>query len=305
MRNPSRADKERCSQQAHIGIITSERAHRLTEDGKKLMNEMVQRDMQAEPVVWDDEDADWSKYDGVLVRSCWDYHKNPDKFLGLLKNLEESGVTVVNPVDIIEWNIHKSYLRDLAEEEIPIIPTVLVEEQTELKKILLKNGWKKAVVKPAIGTSSEGLWRVSVEEATEHQEKFEKLISNGDVLVQEFVNDIHDGERSFVFFKGEYSHSWKVYPPEDDFRTHPNYGGSTELDYEPSPGLIEGAAETVRTASEILEIEPEDLTYARVDGIERGDELRVMELELIEPYLHLEIPENGWSKMASVVESQF
>lgn len=62
----------------------------------------------------------------------------------------------------------------------------------------------------------------------------------------------------------------------------PRYGGEQ--------GAAQVEAEIIAQGRKILDAVPYDdrLLYARVDGVIRGGEFLLMELELIEPYLFLE-----------------
>lgn len=287
-----------------IGIVTGERAPNLTEDGQALLTELRTRELSAEPVRWTDSRVDWESFDALLVRSCWEYHTKPDAFLDWLERIENAGVVLLNSADAIRWNLHKFYLRDLAEEGVSILPTAWIERSTatDLRTVLRTNDWREAVVKPAIGTSSAGIWRTSLAEAPDQQQRFEALVSNGDVLVQQFAPEISDGERSLVFFEGGFSHATKQLPSTDDFRAHPDYGGTAEP-YEPRREIVAQATEALEAAGRVVGIDPADFPYARVDGIERGDRFLLMELELIEPYLHLDAGDDAVAAFADAIES--
>src|SRR5581483_6377722 len=87
----------------------------------RIADEAVRRGgMRVEPVVWDDPAADWSAYDAVVVRSCWDYFYSPEKFVSWMDTLERAGARVFNPLPIQRWNHDKKYLRDLERHGIAI-----------------------------------------------------------------------------------------------------------------------------------------------------------------------------------------
>jgi glutathione synthase/RimK-type ligase-like ATP-grasp enzyme len=287
-----------------IGIVTGEKAPDLTADGQALQAALRDRGFSATPVLWTAEDVDWSAFDAVLVRSCWDYHSDLDAFRSWLNRVEAEGVVVLNATDVIRWNLHKFYLRDLADRGVQILPTTWVEREADvdLETALRYNGWQDAVVKPAVGTSSTGVWRTSLEDAATHQHRFEDLVANGDALVQAYAPEIDDGERSLVFFEGTFSHATKQAPAADDFRAHPTHGG-TATPYDPPRDIVEQAGEVLAAAGTELGVSPAELPYARVDGIERDGEFRLMELELIEPFLNLQAGERAVTRFAGAIES--
>ncbi|MFY4815117.1 ATP-grasp domain-containing protein [Haloarcula sp. AONF1] len=276
----------------------------MTEDGQALQTELGNRGFSAESVLWTDSTVEWDSFDVVLVRSCWEYHSQLDAFQNWLDRIENVDVVLLNSADTIRWNHHKFYLRDLEQRGVSILPTTWVERSTEidLRTVLEYDDWREVVVKPAVGTSSSGVWRTSHDEARKHQQRFEDIISSNDVLIQQFAPEIEDGERSLVFFEGSFSHATRQLPAADDFRAHPNYGGSSEP-YEPPREIVEQAAAVLEAAGKELGTSPIDFTYARVDGIERGDEFLLMELELIEPYLNLDAGEDAVAVFTDAIEA--
>ena len=267
-----------------VGILTSDEYADLAEDGQAIATALEARGVHAEPIVWSDAD-DLEAYDAAVVRSCWDYHTDPEGFLSFLEDLEGAGVAVYNPPEVIRWNAHKSYYRDLEAAGVPIPPSVCLEAGTEtsLEAILREQGWSDAVVKPAVGAGSAGVWKTSLEDAADDQERFDDACADGDVVVQEFTPEIEHGERSIVFVRGAYSHAWNDPTKADDFSDFEE----PELSYEPGERALEVAESTLETACEILECAPSSLPYARVDYAEDDGTFSVMELELIEPYLGL------------------
>lgn len=307
-----------------LAIVTGRHAPRLSENGRALADALADRGVETAPVMWDDPSVRWGRYDGVLIRSCWEYPEDRARFRTLLDELSGTDVPVCNPLRALRWNLHKSYLLDLADEGVRIPPTAALDRGTDtsLAAVLRERGWTDAVVKPAVGAMSADVRRVSMEEAVRTAEPaetgeraepaepgetaettetsktttsaesagsdrttpwFADLLADHDVIVQAFVPEIVDGERSIVYFGGSYSHAWNSLPAES----------VTEFDdidagYEPSTAIREQADDVIRAAREILGVEPSEVPYARIDYVERGSELVLMELELIEPYLGLD-----------------
>ena len=77
------------------------------------------RGLDAEVAVWDDDSVDWSAYDVVVVRSCWDYLDRRDAFLAWAAQVPN----LLNPADVLTWNTDKVYLRELADAGVPVIDT--------------------------------------------------------------------------------------------------------------------------------------------------------------------------------------
>ncbi|MFQ3293610.1 MAG: glutathione synthase/RimK-type ligase-like ATP-grasp enzyme [Natrialbaceae archaeon] len=287
-----------------LAIVTGRFAPNLSDGGKKVAATLADRGISSEPVMWTDQSVEWNSYDAVLLRSCWDYPEDRGRFRAMLGEIERAGIPVCNPLSVIRWNLHKSYLTALADAGVQIPPTVVLEPGTDtsLENVLRTHGWEEAVVKPAIGAMSSQVWRTAVTEVGEYESQFDDLVGHHDVVVQEFVPEITDGERSIVFFGGEYSHAWNSLPTDDDIT---EFDGN-DADYEPSSAIRAQAATAVQAACDILEIQAgSHLPYARVDYVHRESELLLMELELIEPYLGFERGEDTIDRFCDAIVSFF
>lgn len=271
-----------------VAIVTGDSAPQLTEDGQALAVELDRRGYDPVPVVWTDSGTDWSTFDLVLVRSCWEYHEDPATFRELLRRADRAGATVRNPPAVIRWNMHKSYLLELEATGVSVPPTVWIEREEDiaLAEVLESLGGSDVVVKPTVGTSSEGVWRATGPITDAMERRFATARAAGDVLVQQFLPAISSGELSFVFVGGAYSHASRTIPRVDDFRAHGSHGAEHEP-FEPSRTLVSQARAALTAATERCSVRPADLPYARVDGVEREGAFTLLELELVEPYLGL------------------
>src|SRR5689334_6243607 len=110
-----------------IGIATCAKVPDLTPDDRLLVDELLRRGIDARAVVWDDPAVAWATFDGVVIRSCWDYQLRTEAFLAWLAALEEAGVPLWNPAGLVRWNHHKRYLQDLERSGVAIVPTVFLE----------------------------------------------------------------------------------------------------------------------------------------------------------------------------------
>ena len=231
---------------------------------------------------WRDKSVDYSKFDLIVIRTCWDYFIRYDEFLEWLKFLKEQNVKVLNSLNTIYQNIHKYYLRDLQAKAVKILDTVFIDKNSAagVKEIFLQNGWNKAVVKPAVSGGGYKTHLISDENIADGQIVLDKLLSESDVLFQKFAPEIISaGEWSLIFFDKKYSHSVLKMPKKNDFRVQAEHGGSSVLKEAPE--------EIVNQAVSIIDKVNDDLLYARVDGVVVSGEFRLMELELIEPELFL------------------
>ena len=100
-------------------------------------------------------------------------------------------------------------------------------------------------------------------------------------MVQAFLPSVTcEGEYSFLYFGGNFSHALVKRPKDGDYRIQSIYGG-TEETYTPTTPERESA----RSVLDALDYTP---LYARVDLLRGLDgRLKLIELEMIEPYLYL------------------
>jgi len=91
---------------------------------------------------------------------------------------------------------------------------------------------------------------------------------------------VEEGEYSFLYFGGQFSHGLIKRPKKGDYRIQSIYGGSEET-YTPSKEERASA----RLVLDALDFTP---LYARVDLLRgRDGTLKLIELEMIEPYLYM------------------
>ena len=272
-----------------IALATYSKLPTLNDDDRLLVPALAALDVTAVPAVWDARAVCWDEFQGVLIRSCWDYHLRPGEFLDWIDQLERAGVAVWNPGNLLRWNHHKRYLRDLAARDVATVPTRWLPrgEAADLLALLADAGWREAVVKPAVSASAFGTWRTSTGTATGEQSRLDELLRRADVMVQPLLPEVADaGEWSLVFLGRRFSHAVLKRPAPGDYRVQWEFGGSAESAV--PPGHLIADAERVIAAVR------GDALYVRVDGVEREGRLVLMELELIEPHLFL-----GWDSGAA------
>jgi glutathione synthase/RimK-type ligase-like ATP-grasp enzyme len=265
----------------NIAFVTYRGLNAIAPDDALLAEVLRERGHQVEGVVWDDPAADWSHYDAIVIRSCWDYQYTPEKFVAWLDHLDAPNLRVFNPIPIVRWNHDKRYLRDLERHGIAIAPTYWCERNTtpNLHEILKSRNWQKAVVKPTISGTSMLTWTVSLEDRDTHDAQLADLLTKRDMMIQQFVPEILEGEWSLAFFGRQFSHAAIKRPAPGDFRVQDEHGGTWSQ--QPAP------PELVAQARHVLDCVNSDLLYARVDGIQRNRQFILMELEIIEPMLYI------------------
>lgn len=251
-------------------------------------------------VPWTDPACEWGRADAVLVSQTWDYTTQKDRFLAWVREVG-AATRLMNSAEVIAWNAHKGYLKDLATRGAPTIPTAWLDRgaRVTLADVLAREGWREAVVKPVVGAAARDTFRVRPGEAAAHEADFARVVAQEEVMVQPFLDGVTSrGEVSLFFFGGEYSHTVRKVPKEGDYRAHFFFGADT-TGAEPTP-------EEVRAARQVLDASPDPRAlYARVDLVPDGDgRPLLMELEMIEPILYLDTDGKAAARFARALKQQ-
>lgn len=281
-----------------VALVTCASIPELNDDDRPLLAALWRLGVEAEPAVWDDPAVRWDGYDAAVIRSAWDYHLAPAAFLAWLARLEALGLPVWNPASVVRANLDKSYLKELAAAGVGVAPTTWVEKgsRADLDELLAARGWDDAVVKPSV---SAGAFRTSrVRRGREGgQAALDEVLAHAGALLQPFLPEIEtEGEWSFIFLGGEFSHAVLKTPRAGDFRVQAEHGGRAER-RAPPPGLLIQARDAAVAG-------PRPWLYARVDGVRRGGDLLVVELELIEPCLFLSYAPGAAEKLAAAIKAR-
>jgi len=223
--------------------------------------------------------------DAVVIRSSWDYHHAADRYHDWLGRLDPD--RTFNHPDLINWNISKAHVLDLAQRGARIPRTVEAAAEPEavadaLRVLRIDDG----VIKPLIGASGVGVERVRRGEEADAVARASAHKRLDRILVQEFVREIEAGEQAGVFFNGVFSHGLRRTVAPGEFRVNTQYGGRMEATLL-APGIVE-------QMHWVLRLLPGAPLYCRVDGVVQGGEFVLMELEVNEPALGLDLaPESA------------
>ena len=235
---------------------------------------LAARGIDARQIIWDDQGADWTAFDAVLIRTTWDYQEKQAAFVAWAEGLR---VPLYNPPDIVRWNTHKSYLRDLEARGVPIIPTEWLDRGTapDIASLCGRRGWRRAFLKPCVGaTARETLRFEAGDPAAEAHAR--RLLVNEDLMLQPYLERVEtDGELSAIFIDGELTHAVRKVPVAGDFRVQDDFGAKDYAIEFPDSALARRAVDAVGRK----------LLYARADFLVADDGLKLTELELIEPSL--------------------
>ncbi|HEY9733515.1 MAG TPA: hypothetical protein V6C89_16470 [Drouetiella sp.] len=264
----------------------------LDADDRLVASELTKRGFECKIADWRDQSVDWSNAGICVLRSTWDYHLHYDEFLSWVAKVSAQ-TTVWNNAELVRWNSNKTYLFDLNDAGIPIVPTVLFKQndKSNLSEVMDERGWVRGILKPIVGLSTFGVCQVE-KNLDASQEQLERMLKTFDVLLQPFIETVHErGERALVFIGQEYSHTIR----KSAFQPLAQAGEAGET-------LEQADREELNLARRVLEEVKTPCAFARVDLIrdQRGKDL-LMELELVEPSLYLQMYPRAISKFADTL----
>jgi hypothetical protein len=260
-----------------VALVTCREIPEPDHDQELLLDAIRGAGLQAEMLAWDDPGGDPGVFDLCVLRSCWNYYEDPDAFLAWCLRAATSS-RLLNDVEVIQWNLHKGYLRQLEDTGIPIVPTVWFErgEQVDLRETMLARGWDDIVIKPAVSASSFGTRRYPVGQLAEAQRFLDAVLAERDTMVQRYMSTVElAGERAIVWIDGRVTHA---------VVKSPRFADGAERVSDPVGVSGEERAAVISVLSRVKE----PLLYARVDLVPAdGGKSLLSELELMEPSLFL------------------
>jgi len=245
----------------------------------KLVPAFAAQGMALDLIEWRGAAQKAEHYAAMLPLFVWDYFEGNDiAFTAEMAQVDRI-TKLFNPFRVIKWNANKAYLDELARAGAPVIQTLTLERTTPaaIERAFETLQTDKIVIKPQIGG---GAWRQVLYRQGDPFPTKDRL-PPGATLVQAFLPSVQsEGEYSFLYFGGQFSHGVLKRPKSGDYRIQSLYGG-TETPHTPSSADRKMA----RAVLDALDFTP---LYARVDllrGLDGG--LKLIELEMIEPYLYL------------------
>lgn len=114
-----------------IGLVTCVTLPEPDVDEELMLAAFRDAGHEAVMVPWDAPEQ--PECDRLVLRSCWNYPWHVEEFLTWV---ESRPCPVLNPPEIVRWNIHKGYLIELEAKGIPIVPSRGCDEESprQLKK---------------------------------------------------------------------------------------------------------------------------------------------------------------------------
>lgn len=300
---PGRRASDRAA--SRVAFLTTDLDDYFVTDDDLALEPLRRRGIQVEYARWR-EPVDWSAFDLVVIRSPWDYQRFPEDFLETLDTIR-TATGLANPLPLIEWNLNKTYLRELAAAGIPVVPTAWrdVLEPGGLPALFRELGSEELVLKPAVGASGEDTLRVPAARATAMERELLALFGHRPFMAQPFLADVlEEGESSVIWLDGDVSHGIRKTPPPGEFRSQEEHGGHVEA--VPVEGsLAEAAAAAARFVADLnrrlLGGPAPPPLYGRVDFLPSSAGWLLGELELVEPALYLRMDPGAPDRFADTI----
>jgi glutathione synthase/RimK-type ligase-like ATP-grasp enzyme len=198
-----------------IALVTASEARDHDKDLLPVYEALIARGVEVEIHNWDNVAVNWKQFAAAIVRSPWDYHRRCSEFVQWLDEVSQL-TQLYNRAEVVKWNLDKTYLSQMQDAGIPIIPTHFVHSMDqmqqpvdELQTFLVGD----VVVKPTVSAGSN------------HTERFrndydsaaafiEQLLHMGKVaMVQPYQKAIDDSaETALCYVNDEFSHAFRKGP---------------------------------------------------------------------------------------------
>jgi len=287
-----------------IALVTMSALPDWEVDDAPLVAALEAQGVEVSRPAWDAEGEDWSGYDVCLLRTTWDYQERAAEFL---KWVEHAGAVtrLLNPLRVVEWNIQKTYLRELEEDGARCIPTRWLKrgDRVSLDRLVREAGWAKGFIKPVVGANARETFRFANDESDlkRVQGEVDRLLQTEDLMVQPYLASVEDqGEVSAIFFDGEFSHGVRKIPKAGDYRVQDDWGASDEP-WTPTEQQL-GEVTKILECVEARCSPGERLLYARLDFLFLEDEaLGLNEAEVIEPSLFFRHSAEAGARLAGAL----
>ena len=280
-----------------ITFVSSSFALDLDPDLPLLLDASRERGIEAEITTWDDPAVDWTTYDAVVVRSCWDYIERRDEFLAWAASVPR----LHNAYDVLDWNTDKVYLRQIEAAGVPIIET-----RWDVARGDDIGDHAEWVVKPTVSAGSRDTARWgSPDEVYAHSAA---LVAAGRAsMTQPYISSVDDeGETAMLFIGGEFSHAIRkgqLLHRGEGIRQDRDRRESIEP-RTPRAAQLAVSTAALAAAGDILGLAEAPL-YARIDLVTADDgEPVLIELELAEPSLFLPQSDGGAGRLVDAVTAR-
>lgn len=243
--------------------------------------------------VW--HDLDVSTADTVLIGAVWDYAHRASEFHRWLLNTAELA-TLLNPLDVLLWNMRKTYLLELQAANVPVLDMFVLPHWDAGNVVALAGarGWGEIVLKSVVSASGVQMARAKLGQLTTQRKEIAKALGDEAIIVQPYQPEFASyGELSCIFYPDGFSHAVLKKPATGEYRVQAEYGGTV--------AETQASADALEVAQRALGCAPSGWVYARVDLVYADDSWRVVEVELVEPELFHGFSDQSADRLAAAI----
>ena len=254
---------------------------------KMLEKEIESKGFQVDRLDWKSKQADWTTYQYIFIGDLGSYEDYPE-LRRWCQQLISLNVPIQNGAKTVALYTRKShYLKQLEKLNAPVIPTVVISKgssQVQLKEMMVEQGWTIAVVKASESFFGQKNFVVDQERAVESTSRILNMLKTSDVLVQQFMPRIREGEISFLFYGGQFSHAIQKKPAPSEHRIHRIYGGQHQR-YQPTKQEINQIKNII---SKMETLSHQRVDKVRVDVVrDQDNQFKIIEIEVSDPTQYL------------------
>ncbi|MBP9091815.1 hypothetical protein KBI23_12395 [bacterium] len=218
-------------------------------------------------------------FDLVFVYKMEGFYRDSQRFNDMLSCF--SHCKVINDIGTIKHNFNKSYLWQLQERDVRIIPSFKV---CDIKDRLSQG--ERFVVKPLCGERGNEIFL-----ANQPLDLFSIEGCEDAFFAQQFMPEIWQGERSLVFLGDQFQHAVIKLPSranQSEFRCNESLGGTVDV--------YEATEQEINFAKRVLRVY-EGLGYpahfSRVDILSVEGFPMLLEAELLNPSMYANYSKKG------------
>jgi hypothetical protein len=208
---------------------------------------------------------------------------------------------LINELALLQWNMRKSYLRDLESRGADIVPSLWLSgfNGADTAGWFVHHEVDTLIIKPEVGANAQDTFVLRNPVDADTCALLSAAFYHRNFLVQPFVEGVcQEGEYSLFYFAGRFSHAILKIPSSDDFRTQEEHGADIRS-VQPEPALLAAADKVVA----LLNPQP---VYVRVDLVRAKDgRFLLMELELIEPSLYFRTDDAAAARFAEAFDQHY
>ena len=284
-----------------LSFLTCQDLPELCEDDSLLIDELKKQKIDFKIIPWNTKEAQTNP---MVIRTPWDYQMDSQGFFDYLNEHEKSGQVLLNPLEVVRWNISKEYLVELQHKKAPVVPTLLFQKGNNVPAIreFHELPWEKLVIKPEIGASGFETIVCHRDEVGKYGDIINSIYSRCGIIVQPFCEEITSfGEVSYIYYKEKsgnpfFSHCLLKKAKKGEFRIQDDHGGTVHP--------IDKSSDFLECAEKCLDLIPfENWLYARVDMLYYKGKAVVGEIEMIEPELFFRMNKDGAQNFIQALKS--